>query len=179
MKRHPVDSVSLVFALLFTAAVAWWGIAMLTADALHVPAAWIGAGTLLVVGLVGLVSALRPQRPATEDAPMTVPPTPPPALRPEPELYADYSDPFLAAEALPRVDGLLDADAVAAAYRDAGFDDQGFPSSPLRCAEPVTTATPPSERPAERDDPEDSTAELPARTRELPARTDRDSDPTP
>ena len=43
MKRHPVDSVSLVFALLFSAAVAWWGVAMLSRDPLNVPAAWIGA----------------------------------------------------------------------------------------------------------------------------------------
>ena len=66
MKRHPVDSVSLVFALLFSAAVAWWGVAMLSRDPLNVPAAWIGAGTLLVIGLVGLVSALRPQRTTVE-----------------------------------------------------------------------------------------------------------------
>ncbi|MFG1927978.1 hypothetical protein [Cryptosporangium sp. NPDC048952] len=117
MKRHPVDSVSLVFALLFSAAVAWWGVAMISRDPLHVPAAWIGAGTLLIIGLVGLMSALRPQRQPVQ-APLTVPQAPQPALDVDP-----YNDPFLASVSLPRVDGVLDADAIAAAYREAGFDD--------------------------------------------------------
>jgi len=136
MKRHPVDSVSLVFALLFAAAVAWWGVAMISRDPLNVPAAWIGAGTLLVIGLVGLVSALRPQR-ATAEAPLTVPQAPQPALDPDP-----YNDPFLASMSLPRVDGVLDADAIAAAYREAGFEDAVPVSGP-------GTATAVADRPAD------------------------------
>ncbi|SHN35719.1 hypothetical protein [Cryptosporangium aurantiacum] len=141
MKRHPVDSVSLVFALLFSAAVAWWGIAMISSDPLHLPAAWIGAGTLLVIGLVGLVSALRPQRRPAE-APLTVPQAPQAALDVDP-----YNDPFLASMSLPRVDGVLDADAIAAAYRDAGFEDP-VPVSPAKPAGSVGSATAVAERPA-------------------------------
>ncbi|WP_051571413.1 hypothetical protein [Cryptosporangium arvum] len=133
MKRHPVDSVSLVFALLFSAAVAWWGVAMISRDPLHVPAAWIGAGTLLIIGLVGLMSALRPQRQA--EAPLTVPPAPQPALDVDP-----YNDPFLASVSLPRVDGVLDADAIAAAYREAGFDDPAPVSSPTAISAPTAVA---------------------------------------
>ena len=136
MKRHPVDSVSLVFALLFSAAVAWWGVAMISRDPLHVPAAWIGAGTLLVIGLVGLMSALRPERKAAE-APLTVPQTPQPAIEVDP-----YNDPFLASVSLPRVDGVLDADAIAAAYREAGFEDAVPVSGPNAATAVVDRATP-------------------------------------
>ncbi|MFI5957857.1 hypothetical protein [Cryptosporangium sp. NPDC051539] len=192
MKRHPVDSVSLVFALLFAAAVSWWGVAMISSDPLHVPAAWIGASLLLIIGLVGLISALRPQRPQAA-APITVPQAPQPTLEPDP-----YNDPFLASMQLPRVDGVLDADAIAAAYREAGFDDPSHagpahvgPSSPIS---PAGTAV--LDRPSElselsEDDADEPdapkvesgtntapTAELPVRdrkageTKELPA--DRD-----
>ena len=188
MKRHPVDSVSLVFALLFSAAVAWWGVAMLSRDPLHVPAAWIGAGTLLVIGLVGLVSALRPQRRATE-APITVPQAPQPVLDVDP-----YNDPFLSSVSLPRVDGVLDADAIAAAYREAGFDDP-VPVSGPHAATAVADRSADNSRPsADNSSPSaDSTpaeddrpaadvplAERPGRagdTRELPA--DRDGGATP
>lgn len=157
MKRHPVDSVSLVFALLFSAAVAWWGVAMISRDPLHLPAAWIGAGTLLIIGLVGLVSALSPQRKAAE-APLTVPQAPQPALDVDP-----YNDPFLASVSLPRVDGVLDADAIAAAYREAGFDDPAPVSGP---------GTPPGAPAAEAEAEAAPLAQRQARTgdtRELPA----------
>ncbi|MFB9316770.1 hypothetical protein [Cryptosporangium minutisporangium] len=189
MRRHPTDSVSLVFALLFIAAVAWWGVAMISSDPLHVPAAWIGAGTLLVIGLVGLVSALRPQRRPVE-APLTVPQAPQAALDPDP-----YADPFLASMSLPRVDGVLDADAIAAAYREAGFEAPVAPAAPAatavadrptdtaRAAEsaPLTDAAPadadePTTKDADdADDAEQTSPRLADRrgdTKELPA--DRD-----
>ncbi|HEV2088844.1 MAG TPA: hypothetical protein VGR21_11075, partial [Cryptosporangiaceae bacterium] len=62
MKRHATDTVSLVFGLLFAAAVAWWAIVEITGGSARLPAAWIGVATLLLIGIVGLVSALRPQR---------------------------------------------------------------------------------------------------------------------
>ncbi|TQS46427.1 hypothetical protein [Cryptosporangium phraense] len=183
MKRHPVDSVSLVFALLFTAAVAWWGVAMISSDPLHVPAAWIGASLLLIIGLVGLISALRPQRQQVE-SPLTVPPAPQPALH-EPD---PYNDPFLASMQLPRVDGVLDADAIAAAYREAGFEDPAHagPASPTGTAvlDRPSESTPDEEKAdaeasaIESGDDEAATADLPVHeptdgnTKRLPA--DRD-----
>jgi hypothetical protein len=161
MKRHPVDSVSLVFALLFSAAVAWGGVAMISRDPLHVPAAWIGAGTLLVIGLVGLVSALRPQRKPAE-APLTVPQAPQPALDP-------YNDPFLASVSLPRVDGVLDADAIAAAYREAGFEDPAPVSGP-------NAATAVADRPTESPTSGTHVAATAARPTDAPATEILDSD---
>ncbi|GAA0226721.1 hypothetical protein [Cryptosporangium japonicum] len=178
MKKHPVDSVSLVFALLFSAAVAWWGVAMISRDPLHVPAAWIGAGTLLIIGLVGLMSALRPQRQA--EAPLTVPPAPQPALDVDP-----YNDPFLASVSLPRVDGVLDADAIAAAYREAGFDDPAPVSAPTAVTDrPVSGPAAPAATVPTFDDPvvtpdaEAPTAIVPAAPEQLPVaeRPVRDGD---
>lgn len=138
MKRHPVDSVALVFALLFSAALMWWAISTVTNDLPHVPAAWIGAGTLLVVGLVGLVSALRPQ-PAAE-APLTVAPEPPAALPTVSDPYADlYADPYFHASTLNVGEGVLDPETVAAAYREAGFSDTDhLPTGTMATAPPTT-----------------------------------------
>ncbi len=73
MKRHATDTVSLVFGLLFAAVVGWWGISEVTGGSAELPAAWIGVATLLVIGVVGLVSALRPRPAARQAVPAIVP----------------------------------------------------------------------------------------------------------
>jgi hypothetical protein len=189
MKRHPVDSVALVFALLFSAAITWWGVATVSDDPFHVPAAWVGAGTLLVIGLVGLVSALRPDRELAPAGPMTVMPEPQPALRVEPDPYADlYTDPYFHAATLNVGAGVLDPETVAAAYRDAGFEDADrLPTAPIPTVtpeEPPVRGTEPEADPdpdpdavtaeAQRDEAA-PTVEIPPKTLVDPVRpTDRD-----
>ena len=58
MKAHRTDGVSLTFGLIFLAIVAWW----LVAQILHLslPAVgWFLAGALILVGVFGLLGALR------------------------------------------------------------------------------------------------------------------------
>ena len=168
MKRHPVDSVALVFALLFSAAITWWGVATVSNDPFHVPAAWVGAGTLLVIGLVGLVSALRPQRETAMAGPMTVAPEQQPALRVEPDPYADlYADPYFHAATLNVGAGVLDPEAVAAAYRDAGFEDaDSHPTAPIGMVTPEVplSKAPEPEAATETAVDPDPTVEIPPKT---------------
>lgn len=61
MKRHQTDTVSLVFAVIFTGVVAWWIVSRFTS---FTPAGFglMVAGTLIAAGGIGLISALRPRR---------------------------------------------------------------------------------------------------------------------
>lgn len=85
MKRHQTDTVSLVFAVIFTGVVVWWIVSRFTAFS---PAGFglMVAGTLIAAGVIGLVSAMRPRR-VTE--PAAEPPAPTPGLfAPAPEATA-------------------------------------------------------------------------------------------
>ncbi|SCG77702.1 hypothetical protein GA0074704_5505 [Micromonospora siamensis] len=62
MKAHRTDVVSLGFGLVFLALSAWWLLAQLLGLALP-PIGWFLAGGLLLVGVLGLVGALRSARP--------------------------------------------------------------------------------------------------------------------
>lgn len=58
MKRHRTDGVSLTFGVIFLAIAAWW----LFAQTFHLAlptVGWIAASALILVGLFGLVGALR------------------------------------------------------------------------------------------------------------------------
>jgi hypothetical protein len=81
VKRHSTDTVSLVFGLIFAAIIVWWAVAVLTNDSLHLPAAWVGVGTLIVIGIVGLATAL-PKRSRT-----TAPPVSPPPVDEDPDAW--------------------------------------------------------------------------------------------
>jgi hypothetical protein len=70
MKPHRTDGVSLAFALIFLAIVAWWLAAQLFR--LVLPAfGWFVAGALILLGVLGLLGALRsggsPATPAEEN----------------------------------------------------------------------------------------------------------------
>ena len=72
MKKHQTDTVSLVFAVIFLGVVGWWLAARFTT----VTPAGFGlmvAGTLIAAGLIGLVSALRPRKPAPAAEPAPTP----------------------------------------------------------------------------------------------------------
>ncbi|EEP71649.1 hypothetical protein MCAG_01976 [Micromonospora sp. ATCC 39149] len=61
MKAHRTDVVSLGFGLFFVALAAWWLFAQLLGLALP-PIGWFLAGGLLLIGVLGLVGALRSGR---------------------------------------------------------------------------------------------------------------------
>jgi hypothetical protein len=61
VKAHRTDVVSLGFGLFFVALAAWWLLAQLLGLALP-PVGWFLAGGLLLIGVLGLVGALRSGR---------------------------------------------------------------------------------------------------------------------
>ncbi|WP_018216976.1 hypothetical protein [Salinispora vitiensis] len=75
MKPHRTDLVSLIFGLLFLLLAVWWLVARLLEFTL--PAVgWFLAGALLLIGVLGLVGALRAARSGSPTAPEAeVPPT--------------------------------------------------------------------------------------------------------
>lgn len=67
MRAHRTDPVSLIFALVFLAIAAWWLVAQLLD--LPVPdAGWFVAGLLILVGVLGLLGALRAGRASAASA---------------------------------------------------------------------------------------------------------------
>lgn len=79
MKVHRTDLVSFVFGLLFVGLALWWLLAQILGLAL--PAVgWFLAGALVLIGLLGLVGAVRSARtPDREAPPADVPATNGPA----------------------------------------------------------------------------------------------------
>lgn len=71
MRAHRTDPVSLTFALVFLAIAAWWLVAKLL-DLTVPDAGWFVAGLLIIVGVLGLLGALRAGRASA--APATAPP---------------------------------------------------------------------------------------------------------
>ncbi|MET8350977.1 hypothetical protein [Micromonospora sp. NPDC005206] len=63
MKAHRTDLVSFAFGLVFLGLSAWWLLAQLLGLALP-PVGWFLAGALILIGVFGLVGALRSGRPA-------------------------------------------------------------------------------------------------------------------
>jgi hypothetical protein len=61
MKAHRTDGLSLTFGLVFLAIVAWWLVAR-TVDLSLPHLGWFVAGALIVLGVLGLVGALRTGR---------------------------------------------------------------------------------------------------------------------
>jgi hypothetical protein len=164
MKRHPTDTVSLVFGLLFAAVVGFWALHAVTDSTPRLPAAWIGAIALLIIGVVGLVGSLRPQRNRAVEG-------------------GDYDDAFAmdhsaamagypldpTGTAYPLLDAsrmdplLLDPETVAEEYRRAGFDDA--PTSVAVASAPVQAAPssgPPAAPPSAPPVAEPPAAEAPA-----------------
>ena len=61
MRRHATDVVALTTGCVFLAIVAVWAVAK--AVTVDLPSrGWIAAGLLVVIGMVGLAAALRPDR---------------------------------------------------------------------------------------------------------------------
>jgi hypothetical protein len=61
MKPHRTDGVSLSFGLIFLGIVSWWLVEQVTD--VHLPAlGWLAAGGLILLGVMGLGSAIRSGR---------------------------------------------------------------------------------------------------------------------
>ncbi|MET7805904.1 hypothetical protein [Micromonospora chersina] len=72
MKAHRTDVVSFAFGLAFLGLAAWWLLARILGLALP-PVGWFLAGALILIGLLGLVGAMRSGRhPEPEPAEATV-----------------------------------------------------------------------------------------------------------
>lgn len=61
MKKHRTDGLSLTFGLIFLVITVWW-LAAQTVNLSLPNAGWFVAGTLIVLGVLGLVGALRAGR---------------------------------------------------------------------------------------------------------------------
>lgn len=72
MKAHRTDVVSFAFGLIFVGLSAWWLLAQLLQLALP-PVGWFLAGALILIGLLGLVGALRSGRSANREEPPGAP----------------------------------------------------------------------------------------------------------
>jgi hypothetical protein len=61
MKRHPTDVVALILGCVLLGVVAVW--ALVKTVTMNLPSGgWLIAGALVVAGIVGVVTALRPSR---------------------------------------------------------------------------------------------------------------------
>ena len=65
MNRHDTDAVSLAFGVIFVGVAAWWLLDRVV-DLWAPSASWFAAGLLLLLGAIGLVRALRSDRPAAD-----------------------------------------------------------------------------------------------------------------
>ncbi|HEY2947600.1 MAG TPA: hypothetical protein VGJ53_04245 [Micromonosporaceae bacterium] len=70
MRAHRTDGVSLTFAVVFGVFVGWWGLAQ--AIDLELPTVgWFVAGALILIGLLGVLGALRAGRTDSRPGPVT------------------------------------------------------------------------------------------------------------
>jgi hypothetical protein len=65
MNRHDTDAVSLAFGIIFVGVAAWWLLDRVV-DLWAPSAGWFAAALLLLIGAIGLVRALRPDRRAAD-----------------------------------------------------------------------------------------------------------------
>jgi hypothetical protein len=64
MKAHTTDGLSLTFGVIFLAIVGWWALAK-SVDVTLPNLGWFVAGALILLGVLGLLGALRRSKPVT------------------------------------------------------------------------------------------------------------------
>ncbi|MEU1809926.1 hypothetical protein [Micromonospora aurantiaca (nom. illeg.)] len=72
MKAHRTDVVSFAFGLVFLGLSVWWLLARILGLSVP-PVGWFLAGGLVLIGLLGLIGALRSGRPPEQPAPQPAP----------------------------------------------------------------------------------------------------------
>ncbi|MET8911233.1 hypothetical protein [Micromonospora sp. NPDC004551] len=170
MKAHRTDIVSFAFGLAFLGLSTWWLLARILGLALP-PVGWFLAGALILIGLLGLVGALRSGRHTEPEPAETTVSAPYEAGTPAASTPAGAEADEWATDAV--------TDTPRDAREDRPFDEEPrwSPGPPEVRDEPVTRELPPVE-PALQDRAEPATRELPAAdergatagsaTRELP-----------
>ncbi|WTO12014.1 hypothetical protein OG505_31155 [Micromonospora sp. NBC_00617] len=118
MKAHRTDLLSFAFGLVFLALSAWWLLAQLLGLALP-PVGWFLAGALILIGIFGLVGALRSGRPG----------------RPEPN---DVAEPATIAAQQPGTPTSASAPVTTAA--EPGVPTSGVPAPTSGAGVPAWTA---------------------------------------
>ncbi|MET8837302.1 hypothetical protein ABZV78_25760 [Micromonospora sp. NPDC004540] len=174
MKAHRTDVVSFAFGLAFLGLSAWWLLARILGLALP-PVGWFLAGALILIGLLGLVGAMRSGRHTEPEPAETTVSAPYEAGTPAGVAPAGEEADEWATDAV--TDAPLDAREDRRFDAESGWSDvepRWSPGAPEVPAEPATRELPPVEpapaEPLTRELPaagEDGTA-IPA-TRELPA----------
>ncbi|ADU06055.1 hypothetical protein ML5_0505 [Micromonospora sp. L5] len=125
MKAHRTDIVSFAFGLVFLGLSVWWLLARILGLSVP-PVGWFLAGGLVLIGLLGLIGALRSGRPPEQ-------PTTQPA--PDVTVSAPYGSPAAGAETA------------------GGAETIAGPETPDRADEWATEATTDSAEPATRELP--------------------------
>ncbi|MEV4519069.1 hypothetical protein ACGFKZ_20920 [Micromonospora tulbaghiae] len=151
MKAHRTDIVSFAFGLVFLGLSVWWLLARILGLSVP-PVGWFLAGGLVLIGLLGLIGALRsgraPEQPAPESAP-------------EVTVSAPYGSPAAGAETPGGVETAGGVDTAAGAERPDAADEWATEAT-SDSSEPATRELPPLDPPADEAAPQRRTPGDPA-----------------
>ncbi|WP_349881287.1 hypothetical protein ABIH81_12275 [Micromonospora sp. HUAS YX12] len=131
MKAHRTDIVSFAFGLVFLGLSVWWLLARILGLSVP-PVGWFLAGGLVLIGLLGLLGALRSGRAPEQPAPQSAP---------EVTVSAPYGSPAAGAETAggPETAG--------GAEKPDGADERATEAT-TDSSEPATRELPPLDPPA-------------------------------
>ncbi|MFG2080815.1 hypothetical protein ACGFI5_10660 [Micromonospora tulbaghiae] len=133
MKAHRTDIVSFAFGLVFLGLSVWWLLARILGLSVP-PVGWFLAGGLVLIGLLGLIGALRSGRAPEQPAPQSAP---------EVTVAAPYGSPAAGAET-------------------GGGADEWATAATTDSSEPATRELPPLDPPADETAPQRRTPGDPA-----------------
>ncbi|WP_435091603.1 hypothetical protein [Micromonospora aurantiaca (nom. illeg.)] len=145
MKAHRTDIVSFAFGLVFLGLSVWWLLARILGLSVP-PVGWFLAGGLVLIGLLGLIGALRSGRPPEQ-----------PTTQPAPDVTV--SAPYGSPAAGPETAGSAET---TAGPETPDRADEWATEATTDSAEPATRELPPLEPPADEAAPQRRTPGDPA-----------------